>query len=368
MSSALSSSDIALAAGLAGRWRAYRAEQPKVRIRDAARALGASEAELVATGVGDTAVRLAVKRWGEVIEALPALGRVMALTRNDQCVHERHGIYGGGEGGEISMNGHAGLVLGPDIDLRLFLRHWRFGFAVRECGAASEKAGRERRSLQFFDAAGHAVHKVYATAETDMAAVDALVARFAAADQSPALAVEVAPVPGAARPDGEIDVEGLRAAWRGLQDTHDFFPLLKMYKVQRTQALRLAGRELAEPLKVSAARRTLELAAERQVPIMIFVGNRGCIQIHTGTVTNLKPAGPWFNVLDPEFNLHLREDRIASAWIVHKPTTDGAVTSVELFDAAGETIALLFGKRKPGVPEKPEWRDVVASVRAAEAM
>jgi putative hemin transport protein len=354
--------------GLASRWRAYRAEQPKVRIRDAARALGVSEAELVATGIGDTAVRLAAKPWGELIKALPALGRVMALTRNDHCVHERHGVYGGGEGGEISMNGHAGLVLGPDIDLRLFLRHWRFGFAVRERGAASEKAGGERRSLQFFDAAGQAVHKVYATATTDMAAFDALEQRFAAADQSSALAVAPAPAAETARPDGEIDVDGLRAAWRGLRDTHDFFPLLKAYKVQRTQALRLAGAEFAESLNVSAARRTLTLAAERLVPIMIFVGNRGCIQIHSGLVNNLKPVGPWFNVLDPEFNLHLREDRIASAWIVHKPTTDGAVTSVELFDAAGETIALLFGKRKPGVPEKPEWRDVVASVRAAEAM
>jgi putative hemin transport protein len=244
----------------------------------------------------------------------------------------------------------------------LFLRHWRFGFAVRERSDHGE-----RRSLQLFDASGQAVHKVYATAETDMAAFDALVRRFAAADQSPALVVEPAPAPDAARPDGEIDVAGLRAAWRGLQDTHDFFPLLKTYKAQRTQALRLAGRELAEPLKLSAARRALELAAERQVPIMIFVGNRGCIQIHTGLVTNLKPVGPWFNVLDPEFNLHLREDRIASAWIVRKPTVDGDVTSVELFDADGETIALLFGKRKPGLPEKPEWRDIVAAVRGTEA-
>jgi hypothetical protein len=45
--------------------------------------------------------------------------------------------------------------------------------------------------------------------------------------------------------------------------------------------------------------------------------------------------GPWLNVLDPGFNLHLREDLIASAWIVRKPTADGVVSSLELFDAGG---------------------------------
>ena len=48
---------------------------------------------------------------------------------------------------------------------------------------------------------------------------------------------------------------------------------------------------------------------------MVFVGNRGCIQIHSGTVTKLVEAGPWFNVFDSQFNLHLREDKIAEIWV-----------------------------------------------------
>ncbi|WP_373331547.1 hypothetical protein [Salmonirosea aquatica] len=40
------------------RWADFRAENPKTRIRDAARQLGVSEAELVATGIGETATRL----------------------------------------------------------------------------------------------------------------------------------------------------------------------------------------------------------------------------------------------------------------------------------------------------------------------
>lgn len=342
---------------LALRYRAYRAEHPKVRIRDAARSLGVSEAELVATGNGDTATRLHADRWGDVIKALPTLGPVMALTRNDDCVHERHGTYG-----EVSVNGAMGLVLGEDIDLRLFLNRWRHGFAVREATGHGE-----RRSLQFFDGAGQAVHKVYATEHTDMAAFDKVVGQFTAADQDMPLAIEAPKAAPAGRADDAIDVAGLRDAWSKLEDTHDFFGMLKKFAVERTQALRLAGKEFAEPVKPSVARRTLEAAAERQVPIMVFVGNPGCIQIHTGKVSNLKPVGPWFNVLDPLFNLHLREDRIDRAWIVHKPTRDGAVTSIELFDDQNNLIAQLFGKRKPGLPELPEWRSIVDNVRTTEA-
>jgi putative hemin transport protein len=72
--------------------------------------------------------------------------------------------------------------------------------------------------------------------------------------------------------------------------------------------------------------------------------------------------GPWVNVMDPDFNLHLRGDAIASAWIVKKPTTDGHVTSLELFDSDGETIALLFGKRKPGQPESEAWRTLASEL------
>jgi len=43
------------------------------------------------------------------------------------------------------VTGPHGLVLGPDIDLRLFLGQWKLGFAVRE-----PLKGGERLSLQFF--------------------------------------------------------------------------------------------------------------------------------------------------------------------------------------------------------------------------
>jgi putative hemin transport protein len=73
----------------------------------------------------------------------------------------------------------------------------------------------------------------------------------------------------------------------------------------------------------------------------------------------------WLNVLDPGFNLHLREDLIADVWVVEKPTSDGMVTSVEAFDARGELMAMFFGARKPGQSELAAWRHIVAHLQSA---
>lgn len=336
---------------LAERWSALRQAEPNLRIRDAAQKLGVSEAELVSTRIGSGVERLRGP-WPDVIAAVGTLGPVMALTRNDLVVHERHGRYG-----DLSVDGHVGLIVGEDIDLRIFFGPWMHGFAVVE----ETKAG-PRRSLQFFSASGLAIHKIYATDHTDQTAFEALIARFRHDDQSPGLSVQPAPAKAAPRPDAEIDAAALREAWAALQDTHDFFPLLRKHKVAREQAFRLAGRDFATPVANDAARRMLQSAAGSQLPIMVFVGNPGMIQIHTGPVERLVATGPWFNVLDPQFNLHLREDGIASSWLVRKPSVDGTVTSLELFDRDGELIVSFFGKRKPGLPELPEWRSLAESL------
>jgi len=275
----------------------------------------------------------------------------MALTRNESVVHERKGVYE-----NFSAEGHVGLVLGPDIDLRLFLGQWKLGYAV------TPSDPKRRPSLQFFDAAGDAVHKVHALEETDMAAWDRLVAEFTAPADIAAPVFVPRAAKKAEKPDAEIDARALRDGWKALKDTHEFFGLVRKVGASRLQAMRLAGPDLAQRLDASDLRTTLERAAAAATPIMIFVGNPGCIQIHTGPVEKIVPMGKWINVMDPSFNLHLREDQIGSVWLVRKPTDDGVVTSVEVFDKDGENIAMLFGARKPGKPELPAWRMLAESL------
>lgn len=349
-----------------------------LRHRDIAQSLGASEGELIAAHVchpaapapcgpdadgGALVAHRLQPRWQALLAALPPLGEVMALTRNASCVHEKTGCYEDVRAGDDAAP--VGLVLGPAIDLRLFWRHWAHGYVVEEAYAA---AGRPpQRSLQFYDAAGQAVHKVFARAATDRAAWDALVRHFLAPDQRPGLNAQPAQPRAAERPDAQIDVAALRTGWAALRDTHDFFGLLREHGVSRPQALRLADPGYAQPVDVGSARELLNAAAAAGTPIMVFVGNRGTIQIHTGPVARVEVIGPWLNVLDPGFNLHLREDHVASAWVVRKPTVDGVVTSLELFDGDGEVLAMFFGERKPGRPELCAWRRIADGLVADPA-
>ncbi|MDL1863566.1 hemin-degrading factor [Betaproteobacteria bacterium PRO7] len=324
----------------------------KLRHRDAARALGVSECEAVAAAVGQrgpmSCVRLAGP-WPALFEQMPRLGRVLALTRNDTTVHEKTGRFE-----NMSHEGQMGLALGRDIDLRIFYSRWAHGYAVSE-----EIARGVRRSLQFFDAHGVAVHKVFLRDGSDVAAFSDLVERHASFDQRPGERVQPGAAPAEPVADDEIDVAAFHAAWQALADTHEFFPLLRRFGLARQQALRLAPPDFAYRVPTDAARRLLQQAARGGVSIMCFVGNPGVIQIHTGCVQRVEVMGQWLNVLDPGFNLHLREDAIAAAWVVKKPTRDGHVTSLELFDAAGGTMAMFFGERKPGSAERADWRALV---------
>jgi len=334
-------------------WESLKAESPNLRIRNAAEQLGVSEAELVATQVGETVTRLRPE-FAAILTDVESLGKVMGLTRNDECVHERKGIYLNPD----FSSPHAGIFLGEDIDLRIFLGHWAKAYAVAE---KSEHG--DRKSLQFFGKDGLAIHKIYLTADSNAAAFDALVEKYKSDDQGTEETVVDVPLNIDEKADADIDVAGFQAAWSTLKDTHEFFGMLRKFGVTRTQALRLAPNEnFAKKVDKGVIVKMLDGAAESKLPVMVFVGNRGNIQIHTGRVRKTMWHGDWFNVMDPDFNLHLDMSKIAQAWIVRKPTEDGEVTAIEVFNELGEIIVQFFGKRKPGIPELQEWKELVASL------
>ncbi|MEM1371200.1 MAG: ChuX/HutX family heme-like substrate-binding protein [Pseudomonadota bacterium] len=337
-----------------------RVRNGKMRMRDVAEQLGVPEAALLETRLlSAETIRLrtasAEQPFADVFEALPALGEVMALTRNASCVHEKHGAYSAPK-----FFSAMGQVVG-EIDLRLFLQHWLIAYSFEE------QVGRGvRRSLQFFDAAGLALHKIYVTDATNLDAFMQLVERFTDDSPQPARFVDPGSMAGdessATKADCDVDVSGLREAWSELQHSHAFFGLLKEFQVTRQQAMRLVGPPFARPIEKDAFGQALRACSEQSVPVMIFVGNEGCVQIHSGPVSKIVPMGPWLNVMDPRFNLHLREDHIAQAFVVKKPSVHGEVHSIELFDDAGVCFVQMFGERKPGTEELPTWRQVVGGL------
>lgn len=328
------------------------------RMRDIATALGVPEAALLearrATGAAVRLVEPATPAgFAGLLAMLPSAGEVMTLVRNEACVHELTGRPAAPD-----IDGPVGQFVG-EIDLRLFLQHWRFGYCVEE-----ETRSGPRRSLQIFDATGTAILKVYATEATNRVAFDRIAADWAAPDADPAaFAPPAARVPE--RSDADIDVAGLRTAWDALEMTNEFFLLLRRFDVGRGQAMRIAGQDRARAVPVTSIRTLLEGAAGVGMPIMVFVSNRGCMQIHAGPIGRVETAGPWLNVLDPRFNLHLRTEDVAAAYVVRKPSVNGDIHSLELFDPSGGLVLQMFGHRKAGSRERADWRALVTDLPSA---
>jgi len=331
--------------------RQKRLDHPKMRERELAQILDISEAELVAAHCGYGVTRIE-PRVAEFLTGMKAVGTVMALTRNDGAVHEKIGIYENSHASEANA-----IVLGSEIDLRIFPSHWVHGFAVEK-----HVDGEVRHSLQFFDKAGDAVHKVHLRPESNLEAYLALVEQLRSENQSPEIAVS--PI----TPDAKVEFSGesvtpeLRERWASMKDVHQFVGILRSLKLSRQQAVHLVGEEYATKLDGSAVQALFDKAVSTGIRLMCFVGSRGCIQIHTGPIETVKPLGPWLNVMDPTFHLHLRLDLLAEVWAVRKPVKEGYVTSIEAYDADGHLVIQFFGKRHEGEDELPEWRALVAAL------
>jgi putative hemin transport protein len=354
------------AATLAERWAALRAERPKLGIRDAAQQLNVSEAELLATGIGSTVTRLADTQHAprEIMRRALDLGKVMALTRNENGVIEVTGVATriakqGDEGAQDAEKearelNIAGGYLGGPIDLRFHFAKWKHAFAVVQPG----KDGAVSRSLQFFDENGNAVHKVYVKDETKVSVFDKLVADFRHRQQDARLAIAPAAPKAADRPDADVDVKEFQQAWQEMSDVHQFNRIVSEFKLSREQALRLAPPGTVRKVPPQAVRQLLEQAAAKQVPIMAFVGNGGVTQIYSGKIGKVQESGGYFNVLDPDFNLHLRDRNFKAGYVLQR----AGVTSVEFYDTNGDLVVTFFGVRERGKPQPQPWLDLAAAL------
>nr|WP_272210443.1 ChuX/HutX family heme-like substrate-binding protein [Marinicella sp. W31]MDC2876324.1 hemin-degrading factor [Marinicella sp. W31] len=335
--------------------RAFRRDNPKMRERDIAAQLGISEAALVAAETGLTATRISPEP-AHLLAHAEGFGEIMALSRNESAVHEKIGVFENIRSGKKSA-----IVLGENIDLRIFPSRWIHAFAVTKMDAD----GNEKLSLQYFDASGAAVFKLHWRPASNVEAYRNFVETHKLDDDSQTITTGEITAHDAehSRDPRAVDVELLRDRWSALTDTHQFFGMLSDLKVHRQTAISTVGDDYAFRLADDAVANLLHKASEiEDLPIMVFVNNNGIVQIHSGPVKKIVEMGPWINVMDPSFHLHLRRDQIAETWLVRKPTSDGHVTSVEAFNAAGEMIIQFFGKRLEGYAERPVWRDLAENL------
>ena len=280
------------------RWQALRESQSGLRIRDAAAQLGVSEAALLETRIDEGVRRLAV-RIDALCAALPHLGTVMSLIRNESAVHEKDIAFptGVGSDGEIRF-------VSEEFALTLIPSTVAHAFYVEDANPKGPL-----RSIQLFDAAGGALWKIYARDRADHAAFERLLAEL---------------------------------AW-----PEDVQPI----SFSRPAAASADTAAAGNPVDLQAV---LETAAAEAIPVRLEVANHGVRQSHRGPLVRIVRMGPWLNVLDPGFDWHLNENPLSGGSV-----EPGDRPSLVLHLASGGEAARLQADDGATADQQATWRGLV---------
>lgn len=331
-------------------WQDYQAAKqasPKKFSWQLAEQLGVSEAGMHQACIGHGVQRLQANPM-KLLTELGQAGNVLAVTGNYAAVNEIIGSYRNPRIGDS-----AGMFLNPrELDLRVFPKRWVSIFALEETLAN----GDSWHSIQFFDEAGRSVHRIYANKDTDKQLWQQLIDRYTKQDTVP---LKISEYKEYDQPEQEPTATDVEQYWRDMVDVHQFPGLLKTFGLSRQQAFAMVGDDLARQVSNDSASTLLHQAYQAANDIMVFTGSQGCVQIYTGRITHLSMSHDWLNLSGNQFSCHLLPAAIADSWVVKKPTRDGFVTSLEVFDAQGMQISQFYGARLEGQQEQAVWLEQV---------
>ncbi|MDO4435207.1 MAG: ChuX/HutX family heme-like substrate-binding protein [Cardiobacteriaceae bacterium] len=336
-------------------WQKYldaKKETPMLFPTEGAKRFGVSEFQLL---LASPESRYLGGACAEMLMELESLGVMENIVRNEFAVHEKLGAFS-----NLKIGPQFGLAVNEGgLDLRIFIKRWAHMLAV-------VNPERQSYSIQFYDNLGQAVSKAFVQDKSpeNLARFQALCDKYA--NQAQASITLQSIVPQSDWHYHQLSAEQQSAFqndWRNLKDIHDFHGVLSQYKLDRASSYHQAPEGMSKALQPSVIEVLFEHLAEKEIPVMIFVGNTGMVQIQTGTVKTLKRASGWFNILDHDhngFNLHLHDEALKQVWWVKRPSVDGGfTTAIEGFDKYGNSIITLFGERHEGSEQCPRWNTLL---------
>ncbi|MBQ9183087.1 MAG: hemin-degrading factor [Neisseriaceae bacterium] len=322
---------------------------------DGANALGVSELALMLDNPNTVYLGSGIERLRLIVLKLKHLGLVECIARNKNAVSEKTGIYE-----NISLTKTRGIALNVgELDLRLFADKWQYGIAVKD-----ETRDPVSYSIQFYDEFGRAIQKVFLRDWEKVNQWQEIVNEFRDDNKPSAFPVKPPKVRKDRRLQGD-ELTQFHQRWLDLKDIHEFGSILETFNIDRIAAYEQAPEHCAFKVNTNAFEQAFEMSKEIGIEIMLFVGNRGIVQIQTGQIHNIVKMHGWLNIMDKKeenFCLHLNQENLTQVWVVRRPTRDGFVCSIEGFDQDGDTVLIMFGRRQEGDPELGEWTAITQKI------
>lgn len=285
-----------------------------------------------------------------LLSELKRVGDVSVLSGNEAVMHLSTGSYERFKGSD-----GRGLITSKGIDVRLSPGQWPYAAAILPASGSVP-------GFIFFNSAGVPVHRILLTETSNVAEFDAIVAQFKG--DSPAIALTPVDADATETPT-EATKAALLEGWRKMQDTHEFSGLLNDHKISRIDAARIAEGEFTAQLDPAAYDVLFEQLMKQEAAIMFFAMNDGCVQISTGAITEINRTRGTLQLVEDDSRTLVSLPRIAQVWRVSKPTERGLIHSLELYDANGQILALLFGSEKGDSTNIVTWKELLFALPLA---
>ena len=280
---------------LKSKWKKFQQDNPKVRIRDAAYQMKVSEAELLSTEINETVSFLLIEDMTAFIKDVLKVDKIMLLIRSDYVVHEKTIKTKNirlEDNQIIDLDKNDCSILDFNIDA------FEYVFFQKKM-----HINRELKSFQFFDKAGTAILKIYLKGK-DLGFFDEIDLKY-----KKTYNYEM---------QSDLDINN-----SNLLDSK-----IKINLPYDTSNSKTSCRDIS----VKSLRLILENASDMKTPIQIHALGLGTIQYHRNTVRNIVDYGPWVNVIDQKFNLHVLENGLTRASLIQYQFKDCQQYLINFFD------------------------------------
>lgn len=282
--------------------------------------------------------------WEEIVKTFEQAGTFTVRTTSGGVAIEQTGVID-----EVFLRGEGAFasVVQDNMDLRFLLKRLARG-----------EVHPAHTTIDIYNEAGALATSFHGADKEGKATIEEIAQRFGT-DHAEAQ-ISNAGNRRAGLSDKDVDVEAVRADWKAMTNVHHFEALLAKHRVGRLQAFRLMNGDFTHELAAGAFPDLLKKLDATGEKVMVFVANRGFVQIFSGPAKAPKRVGHGWEIVHDQSKVFVPDSALNHLWLVNKPTAAGIISSLEIVsEAEDQALASIFGKHPHGDPQPASWLELL---------
>lgn len=281
-----------------------------------------------------------------IFEHLAKLGKVSTTLFSNSLNHTVQGKFA-----DMHSRNNTLMHFHPNIDTRLFTAKWRYVYATEQDKIVC---------LHFFSRYGDLIYRVCSTSLEQYPQLKKFISKYASKETSSPDITESFTKPKHAKP---INKELLTEQWATMTNVHQASKIFKYNGNDPITVYTALGKNYA--LKISAVKLIdfFSIIAKHQLNLMMFSRNYAAVQCYVGSISKLICFDGKIEISITDFNFIMRVSQLGDIWLITKPTDNGFVNSINIFDKTGNENLILTDKRTKSEPESDSWLKSIQQIK-----